>query len=156
MGLFSVPEEFRSDREISRWWMLRRIPYTLLVLGGFISGYIAYLIILDWRVHTLGRSLEDNPFALCCGVFIIPIMANVAYSIGPVSERFARAKLGARARHFGPIAVGVGLACSLLLMFAPALINALYVIVRLSTVGPWADCPPGTVPPQLCFDRFER
>ncbi|MBX9573776.1 MAG: hypothetical protein K2X77_33070, partial [Candidatus Obscuribacterales bacterium] len=124
----TIPEdEDRSAGSIILWWEARRVPFNLMV--GTV-GLISTLAIMLFAhadpslfLHTLGPILV---YGLC---------ANLCYTGGWIAELIAKRTWAEKAQYFGPIALGLGTAFSVLLTLLPLVFVALFYLMRLIGMG---------------------
>ncbi len=84
-----------SKRDIWEWWQQRRARYNEdLLIVGFVSGLLV-LIVGSGAVEPGVDFVE--PFAMIIGSLVYVILANVAYTAGPVLDMIAYQ--GAPRRH---------------------------------------------------------
>jgi hypothetical protein len=109
------------------WWSTQRRRYNItLILAALVSG-ISLLVILGLFEERL-PCLEITLFTLFGGGLLFALglaLANICYFLGPLSERIIRPRNTASFRRR---AYGLGLAFSLLLIFAPPLGNLAAVL----------------------------
>lgn len=115
----------RSSWSILRWWESRRLLFNLCVGGaGLLSlGIVALLELLP--PHHGGFS---PPWAV---VLVYGVLANLCYTLGPVSDLVLRRVLGDRAPAVGPVLFRYGFVFSLGLTLLPIPLAALGWLMRL-------------------------
>lgn len=125
----SIPEdEERSTGSIILWWEGRRALYNLMV-GS--AGILSMLAIL--------ATSHSNPFTYA-PYFLYPILfyavaANVCYTGGWVTELISKRTWGEKAQYFGPIALGLGTAFSVIITLFPLLIVGMVFFLHLIGMG---------------------
>lgn len=125
----SIPDdEERSTGSIILWWEARRALYNLMV-GS--AGIISTLAIL--------ATAHQNPFYYV-QYFLYPVLfyavaANVCFTGGWVAELTSKKIWGEKAQYFGPIALGLGTAFSVIITLFPAMIMAMIFFLHLIGMG---------------------
>ncbi len=128
--LFSVPEGSRSLGSVIVWWELRRIPYNIIVgMAGAISLALFFVLISSAQVLRPGEDAVE-PIAL----LFAPILINIFYTGGWVSEILARFLMPNKSQRIGPILFKAGLGFSLLVVATPTLFWAGYRALQLAGV----------------------
>jgi peptidoglycan/LPS O-acetylase OafA/YrhL len=107
------------------WWGARRLPYNIGLVVAGILAFIAYAIACSTLLPE-DADVEITPFAILLqgvGFLLMIGVANVFYSVGPLSERIVRPEDPERYRH---ICYLLGFWFSVLLPFSiPALLTVL-------------------------------
>jgi len=67
-----------------RWWEVRRVPYNLIVGFVGLASIVVMEIVGEMIVHA-GEDFEE-PLGLLLGVFMMIVIANVAYTFGWILE----------------------------------------------------------------------
>jgi hypothetical protein len=114
--MFTVPLGDRSDLRVILWWEQRRLPYNLIVgIVGLCSFAIFGLAI--WQSGAL-KAGEDavEPLALLAA----PILVNIAYTAGWITEIAARRLWPEKAAPIGPVLLRIGLVLSIGLELIPS------------------------------------
>lgn len=110
--------ETETEAERKAWWSARRNRYNVsLLIAGPISGTI--LISTAWLFEDRLPCVEITIPNLIGWAFLFLVgiaVANLCYSLGPLSERLIRPR---NAPVFRRRTYGMGVAFSLLLIFAP-------------------------------------
>ena len=103
------------------WWEARRLPYNALLA---VFGSVALVIFL-WAITQCGEEDAFEPLGLLAGV----VLANVAYTLGWMTELLVNAARRPGPRRVGPLLLRVGLLVSAVVVFAPAIIWVSHLIV---------------------------
>jgi hypothetical protein len=109
-----------------QWWEVRRPVYNVL-LAPF--GSVAVLVFF-WAITRsgelkLGEDAEE-PLALLAA----PVLANVAYTLGWVTELIVNVARGSDARRIGPVLLRVGLTFSGVVIFAPPVVWSVILVAH--------------------------
>lgn len=120
---FEIPDDERDGGSVIVWWEKRRLAYNLLVLG---CGLMSTAAVLLATSHPL--SIIGNIFV---GILIYGTVANVCYTWGWITELITKAVFKDKAQYFGPMALGLGTAFSMLLTLVPAVFFTLWIIMHL-------------------------
>jgi hypothetical protein len=98
------------------WWEVRRLPYNglLAVLGS------ASLLVFFWTISQSGELKPGEDAEEPLALLAAPVLANVAYTLGWMTELVANVVLRSSARRIGPGLLRVGLAFSAVVVFTPA------------------------------------
>ncbi len=114
--MFTVPPGDRSDLRVILWWEQRRLPYNLIV-GSVGLCSLAFFGLAIWKSGGL-KPGEDavEPLALLA----LPILVNVAYTAGWITEIAARRLWPGRAAPIGPALLRIGLVLSIGLELLPS------------------------------------
>ncbi len=119
--LFKVPEDIGTPSSVIVWWEKRRIPYNIIVgSGAIISLVLFYVFILSANVLQPGEDAEE-PLGLLFGAIVGPILINICYTVGWVTEIFARIVLHNKSNKLGPQLFKLGIGFSLFIVFIPSL-----------------------------------
>lgn len=127
---FTPVYEPRSAWSIVHWWERRRGLYNLVVgAAGTISlGWVSMLDLLPPRIHhPLGFPLG--------GILAYGLLANVAYTAGPVIDVFVRRRWGDRVAVVGPALFRYGFAFAVGLTLLPIPLATLGWLIRVVTGG---------------------
>jgi hypothetical protein len=102
------------------WWEARRLVFNAAVL---VAGIVAVLVIaaIGSRYIHPGEDLEE-PMAVLFGSVLYAIAANVAYTLGWISELLWSGGDTSRTEHLRPRVFKVGLWFSVGLTLLPALL----------------------------------
>ena len=127
----------RSDRrlragQIVAWWEARRLLYNVIVGTAGVVGAAA-MIAVGGACESRGGvavGLPDPPLFAVVAVLLYGIMANVCYTGGWVTELLVAKLWRIDTTSFGPIALVLGTAFSVLVTLAPA---GAVVVVALIT-----------------------
>jgi hypothetical protein len=116
--MFSVPPGDRSDLRVILWWEQRRIPYNLIVgLVGLCSFAFFSLAVLQSGDLKPGEDAIE-PLALLAA----PIVINIAYTAGWITEIAARNLRPGKATPIGPALLRIGLLLSIGLALIPSVV----------------------------------
>lgn len=132
MWLFTRPVRQFRPAEIIGWWEARRVPYNAIVgVAGFVSSVV--MITVGFTCERHGGApigLPGSPVFAIAGVLIYGIMANVCYTGGWVTELLVTKMWRVDTRLFGPIALTLGTAFSVLVTLVP---SGLVIVVAAIT-----------------------
>jgi hypothetical protein len=124
--LFTPVYEPRSSWSIVRWWERRRGLYNLVVgtAGMFSIGWVTLLELLPPRAHHhLGFPLA--------GVLVYGLLANLAFTAGPVLDVILRRRWGERVAVVGPAMFRYGFAFAVGLTLLPIPLATIGWLIRL-------------------------
>ena len=109
------------------WWELRRIPYNMLMLGAGVLSLASILFIGSYFI----RPGEDviEPFAVIAGVVVYGVLANLAYTLGWITELLWSWGNTERTEPMRARIFWMGVAFSVALTLLPALLIPLIWIV---------------------------
>ncbi len=122
----------RSVGAIFKWWERRRLPFSLIVGAGGGASLLAH--------GALGWLEGNDPFLLPVLVWLL-VVANVCYTLGPVTESILHRIWGREVLPVGPHLFRAGLALSvgvtfLLPMLAFGVRLAVTLVRSVLGVGP--------------------
>src|SRR5580693_1163591 len=107
------------------WWRARRLRYNIGLVVAGILAFIAYAIVCSTLLPE-DADVEITPFTIFfqgVGYLLMIGVANVFYSVGPLSERIVRP---VNAERYRQICYRLGFWFSILLPFSiPALLTVL-------------------------------
>ena len=122
---FTPARESRSNWAVINWWESRRLTFNLAVgSAGLLSlGVATGLALLPPRpMH------QVFPWRV---VLVYGILANVFYTLGPITDAFIRRKWGDAYDVVGPVLLRYGFVFSLGLTLLPIPLSMLGWLVRL-------------------------
>ncbi len=125
--LFKLPSSERSSVDVIIWWEKRRIPYNFIVGVAALGFLLLYFFFIDHaQVLQPGEDMLE-PIAL----FAIPILWNIAYTLGWIIELFATKILHLKDFVSGPKLMGIGLIFSVFVIAYPAIYWGLYCLFSM-------------------------
>jgi hypothetical protein len=108
------------------WWEARRLPYNVLVGLMACVALPVFLVAISRSGELRAGDDAVEPLAL----FAAPILANVAYTFGWVTELAINGMFHSGARRVGPALLRAGLGVSAFVVVAPAFIWAVRLVLR--------------------------
>ena len=100
------------------WWEVRRPIYNaLLALFGLVTLFVFFTAITQIGELRPGEDAEE-PLALLA----VPVLANVAYTLGWIAELIVRVVRRSATPRIGPLLLRVGLGFSAVVVLAPAVV----------------------------------
>ena len=124
--LIADPPRPRSFWSVIIWWERRRLAYNAVVLG---IGFVSYVIFLC--VMSLPGMLKPGEDAVePLAVMAAPILFNIAYCAGPVTENIVGLFTRYRNRPLGPSLMMLGVSFSLILVGLPTFVSVLGLMAR--------------------------
>jgi hypothetical protein len=119
---FRAPYALPSTGEIWRWWEQRRPVYNLVVMvAGITSLATVYL--------TESMIPGGNPSIPWVGIVVYGILANLAYTLGPIADSFVTRTWGREYSVIGPALFRYGFAFAVGLTLLPVAMMAIRVAV---------------------------
>jgi hypothetical protein len=114
--LFAKPPAPPSAGTIIRWWEARRLHYDLLVLGTIVLVSIVKIWIPWSSADLYGGARLTLTFwqSILLQVLLVLLPANIWYTGGWLTELLLRKVFRVPAGAFGPWALGIGMAFSIL------------------------------------------
>jgi len=109
------------------WWELRRIPFNILMLVVGVLSVSSILVLGSYFVQPGEDVIE--PFAVIAGVVVYGVLANLAYTLGWISELLWSWGDTARTEPMRPRVFRIGLAFSVALTLLPAVLIPLAWII---------------------------
>ena len=98
------------------WWEARRLPYNAFVgVLGCVALRVFFIAITE-SGELKPRQDAVEPLALLAA----PVLANVAYTFGSITEVLVNLVRGSGARRVGPALLHAGLVFSAVVVLAPA------------------------------------
>ena len=115
--------------QIIIWWEIRRIFFNMIlfVTGLFTISACALLEYLFPRATENMQLWTDSPLIK---IFLYAISANVLFTVGSISELFARKMFREKVVSFGSIAFALGLLFSIITTLSPVLIYVINIILK--------------------------
>jgi len=121
---FRAPYSAPRSREIWQWWESRRPVYNFAVIAAgitaLISVYLAELLI--------GGSTKGVPWV---GIVIYGILANLFYTLGPITDAFVMRRWGRDYSEVGPTLFRYGFVFAVGLTLLPVVLSGLRVILGM-------------------------
>jgi len=109
------------------WWELRRIPFNMLMLAVGVLSLSSILFIGRYFVKP-GEDVVE-PFAIVFGVIVYGVFANVAYTLGWITELLWSWGATERTELMRPRIFWIGVTFSVALTLLPAgLIPLIWII----------------------------
>jgi hypothetical protein len=120
--------------QVVLWWEARRLPFNLVVgaTGAVTSAVMLVTAVVCEKLIGESIGMPDPPVLILFAIGAYAGAANVCYTGGWVAELLALKVWGERARSFGEIAFGLGVAFSVLLTLLPAALTLLVASLRLA------------------------
>jgi hypothetical protein len=111
------------------WWESRRLLYNIVVgLTGIVT---VGLLVANSLIRGDGCGIPDPPLFALLLIIGYGVMANVCYTLGAFAEIVARVTMGkGSASKLGRTSFIVGLALSMILTIAPAVLVPLLCLAR--------------------------
>jgi hypothetical protein len=130
--MFTVPPGDRSDLRVILWWEQRRLRYNLIVgLVGLCSlAFFGVAISRSGALHPGEDAVE--PLALLAA----PIVVNIAYTAGWITEIAARSFLPTKAASLGPTLLRIGLVLTVGLELLPSVVWGVHWATHAMGSGP--------------------
>jgi hypothetical protein len=133
LRLFQRNRNLETARQIISWWELRRIPYNLIVGATGILACVCLFGIGCFSEERFGEAIgfPDSPLFGLMAIIIYGIAGNICYTFGWIVELFVKGVWKERSKGFGEISFVLGILFSVILTFAPVVLCAVVVIVKL-------------------------
>ena len=133
LRLFQRAENLETNWQIILWWELRRIPYNLIVGAIGILACICLFGIGCFSERRFGEAIgwPDSPLFGLMAISFYGIAANICYAFGWIIEIFVKKVWKECSKNFGEISFVLGIFFSVILTFAPVVLCAVVVIVKL-------------------------
>jgi hypothetical protein len=107
--LFARPDPAATPREVIGWWERRRLYYNLIIFV-----WAAILICVFILGHREDDLLGDSPRIFSGYLLGFQLPANIFYTGGWIADLVVKKVLRRPSAWFGPCALGLGIAASLL------------------------------------------
>jgi hypothetical protein len=120
--LFTRPIGPMPSMAVVLWWEARRVPYNVIV-GAVGLGTSAIMVAVAYTCESRGGApigLPDPPGLALVGVVLYGIVANICYTGGWITELLVGKLWSVDTTRFGPIALTLGIAFSMLVTLVPA------------------------------------
>ena len=124
---YPLPAPRRTAGAVILWWESRRLPFNLIV-GAAGCATIALTTLL---LALPGNFPGPPPLFLLAGSLVYGFLANVCYSLGPLTELLMYRLWGPDAPRAGPVLFRQGLIFSVGLTLFPVVLVGLLSVVRL-------------------------
>jgi hypothetical protein len=124
--LLSIPSGDRPWHSVILWWELRRIAYNIAMLVCGLIGLTLFVLIDQLPPQLPFEQRDWEPLS----VLVFAFLANVAYTGGWIAELTTRVLMRKTSNKFGPMAFSAGSLFSIILCFAPAVINGVWWVLR--------------------------
>jgi hypothetical protein len=108
------------------WWEARRVPYNAFL---FLLGCIAVPIFFVAIMHS-GKLKPGEDAVEPLTLLVVPVLANVAYTLGWLTEIVVILFHPPDARRVGPSLLRAGLGVSAVVVLAPAVVWATRLVLR--------------------------
>ncbi len=105
--MFARPDPTATPGEVIRWWERRRLYYNLIV---FAWAATIFCILIAWR-HRWDLLSASN---LLVYLLFFQLPANIFYTGGWIADLVVKKVLRLPSTWFGPVALGLGIAVSLI------------------------------------------
>ena len=120
--LFPAPAK-RTAGAIFGWWEKRRLPYNLIVGGAGLAS-VTWMWVAEAILRSGFVSFPWQP------IVIVGVLANICYTLGPITETFIEKLWGRDVLPAGPVLYRMGLTFSVGLALLPGMIMTFSFIVR--------------------------
>jgi hypothetical protein len=120
--LYPAPAE-RSTSAILKWWERRRLPYNLIVGASGVATL---------AVNALVHGVPGGPLGVLGPIVFVGVLANIAYTLGSVTEITAEKIWGRKVLPVGPVLFRQGVLFSVGLTFVlPMIILTVGAVAKI-------------------------
>lgn len=120
--LYPSPAE-RSTGAILKWWERRRLPYNLIVGASGVATL---------AVNALVHGVPGGPLGVLGPIVFVGVLANIAYTLGSVTEITAEKIWGGKVLPVGPVLFRQGVLFSVGLTFVlPMIILTVGAVAKI-------------------------
>ena len=124
--IFKEPTAPKKILQVILWWELRRIPYNILIgIAGTIGLALFYYFANATGAIKPGEDLVE-PLLIA----ISPILVNLAYTGGWISEIILLKLWGENATNIAPILLKLGITISAVAVLFPAIIWGIILLAN--------------------------